>query len=78
MSYYYYQQGSGRHAPPEAWSLGVAKYRKDIAEIGQCGHNHGLGLCKTFEIPQSNTSTTEKDGKKMTDKQECTWCEDIW
>ena len=58
--------------------LDVAKYRKDIAEIGQRGHNHGLGPCKTFEIPQTTTSIIRKDGDERKDKEVSAWCEEIW
>ena len=56
----------------------VAKYRKDITEIGQRGHNHGLGPCKTFEIPQTTTSIIRKDGDERKDKEVSAWCEEIW
>ena len=56
----------------------VAKYWKDIAEIGQRGHNHGLGPCKSFEIPQTTTSSIEKDGDDRGDKETSAWCEEIW
>ena len=58
--------------------VSVAKYWKDIAEIGQRGHNHGLGPCKTFEIPQTTTSSIRKDGDERKDKEVSAWCEEIW
>ena len=55
----------------------VARYKKDILEIGQRGHHHGLGPCKAINIPTENGSSNEKDHAITSESQEESWDKDI-
>ena len=50
-----------RSIKEDQWREDVATYQKDILEIGQRGHHHGLGPCKTRDIPTENGSSDKKD-----------------
>ena len=55
----------------------VTRYKKDISEIGQHGHHHGLGPCKAINIPTKNESSNEKNHAITNKKQEEPWDKDI-
>ena len=55
----------------------VARYKKDILEIRQRGHHHGLGPCKAINIPTKNGSSNEKDHAITSKSQEESWDKDI-
>ena len=59
------------------WREDVARYKKDILEIGQRGHHHGLGPCEAINIPTENGSSDEKDHAITSESREESWDKDI-